>query len=44
MLEVVDHTLWATLGVLLGRNAAVYKEPHGEVHMNAPLWAYTYIL
>ena len=43
MLAVVDHILWATFGVLLGRDITVMKKLHGDVYMNAPLWVCTYI-
>ena len=43
MLAVVDCMLWATLGVLIGRYVNVMIELHGEVYMNAPMWAHTYV-
>ena len=43
MPAVVDHVPWETLGILLGRDVIFIKKPLGDVCINAPLWAYTYI-
>ena len=43
MLAVVDRTPWTTLSVLIGRDVDVITKLHGDVHMNAPLWARTYV-
>ena len=34
---------WATLSVLFGRKLNVMTNFHGDVCMNAPLWACTYV-
>ena len=36
MLAAADHTPWATLSVLIGRDVNVMMRLHGDVHMNAP--------
>ena len=43
MLAVVDHIPWATLSVLFGRDVDAMTKLHGNIHMNAPSWAGTYI-
>ena len=43
MLAMVDHTPWATLGVLFGRIVDVMTKLHGDIRMNAPLQAHTYV-
>ena len=43
MLAVVDHTPWETLSVLIGRDVNIMMRLHGDVRMNAPLRACTYI-
>ena len=44
MLPVADHMPWATLGVPFGRIANVMTNSYGDVHMNTPSWAHTYVL
>ena len=44
MLAVAETMLWATLGVLFSRTVNVMTKSYGDVHMNAPSWARTYIL
>ena len=34
---------WATLSVLIGRDVNVMIVLHGDIHMNAPLRAHTYV-
>ena len=41
MLAEVDRMPWARLGVVFGRIVNVMTELHGDIHMNAPPWAYT---
>ena len=43
MLVVADRMLWAILGILFGRIVHVMTKLHGDVSMNAPSWARTYI-
>ena len=43
MLAVADHMPWVTLGVLFGRIINIMIKSHGDVHMNAPSQACTYI-
>ena len=43
MPAVVEHTLWATLGVLLGRDVSVYEKLPGDICMTVPSQACTYI-
>ena len=43
MLAVADHTPWATLSVLFGRDVDIMTKLHGDVHINAPLQAYIYV-
>ena len=43
MLAVVDRMLWATLGVLIGRYVNLMTGSHGDVRMNAPMWAHIYV-
>ena len=43
IVAMVDHTLWATLSVLLGSDAKVYKKLHG-ICMNIATQVSTNIL
>ena len=43
MLAVADHMPWATLSVLISRYVNTITGLHGDVRMNAPMWARTYV-
>ena len=43
MLAVLEHMPWAILSVLLGRDVNILIKLHGDIHINAPLWARTYV-
>ena len=43
MLAMVYHTPWVTLVVLLGTDVIVMKKLLGDIHMNTPSQAYTYV-
>ena len=34
---------WATLSIMLGRIVNIMTKLHGDVRMNAPSWACTYV-
>ena len=43
MLAMVDCTLWAKLSVLFGKDVKIMTNLNGDICMNAPSWACTYI-
>ena len=43
MLAVADHTPWATLSVLFGRDVHVMIELHADIRMNATSRAHIYV-
>ena len=44
MLAVANYTPWATLSALFGGDIEIITKSHGDIGMNASLWARSYVL